>query len=149
MASLRKHPFLLALRCWGRFARNLPSSEERGETDVFAGYSMALLYFWPPVWKAYCSFKENGMHIIRDWIFRQRSCQAVTSYFTFVPSKVLCTSKNIRKFQTYQNSMVVMILLIVRVVYRWISTNTSTQGPLSCLCGQPIKSNARSSQFDL
>ena len=27
--SLRKHPFL---------ARNVPSSEERGETDVFAGY---------------------------------------------------------------------------------------------------------------
>ena len=29
--SLRKHPFLLALRRWGRFG------EERGETDVFAG----------------------------------------------------------------------------------------------------------------
>ena len=29
--SLRKHPFLLALRRWG------PSGEERGETDVFAG----------------------------------------------------------------------------------------------------------------
>ena len=28
--SLRKHPFLLALRRWG---------EERGETDVFAGYN--------------------------------------------------------------------------------------------------------------
>ena len=37
--SLRKHPFLLALRRWGRFARNVPSGEERGETDVFAGYS--------------------------------------------------------------------------------------------------------------
>ena len=44
-ASLRKHPFLLALRSWGRFvrvlrgssARNVPSGEERGETDVFAG----------------------------------------------------------------------------------------------------------------
>ena len=36
--SLRKHPFLLALRRWGRFAgRNVPSYEERGETDV--GYS--------------------------------------------------------------------------------------------------------------
>ena len=35
--SLRKHPFLLALRRWGRFARNVPSGEERGETDVFAG----------------------------------------------------------------------------------------------------------------
>ena len=32
--SLRKHPFLLALRRWGR---NVPSGEERGETDVFAG----------------------------------------------------------------------------------------------------------------
>ena len=37
--SLRKHPFLLALRRWGRFARrNVPSGEERGETDVFVGY---------------------------------------------------------------------------------------------------------------
>ena len=36
--SLRKHPFLLALRHLGRFARNVPSGEERGETDVFAGY---------------------------------------------------------------------------------------------------------------
>ena len=36
-SSLRKHPFLLALRRWGRFARNAPSGEERGETDVFAG----------------------------------------------------------------------------------------------------------------
>ena len=30
--SLRKHPFLLALR------RRVLSDEERGETDVFAGY---------------------------------------------------------------------------------------------------------------
>ena len=36
--SLRKHPFLLALRRWERFARNVPGGEERGETDVFAGY---------------------------------------------------------------------------------------------------------------
>ena len=36
--SLRKHPFLLALRRWGRFARNVPGGEERGERDVFAGY---------------------------------------------------------------------------------------------------------------
>ena len=35
--SLRKHPFLPALRSWGRFARNVPIGEERGETDVFAG----------------------------------------------------------------------------------------------------------------
>ena len=32
--SLRKHPFLLALRRWGR--ENVPNGEERGETDVFA-----------------------------------------------------------------------------------------------------------------
>ena len=32
--GLRKHPFLLALRRWGRF---VPNGEERGETDVFAG----------------------------------------------------------------------------------------------------------------
>ena len=36
--SLRKHPFLLALRRWGRFARNVPSGEKRGQTDFFAGY---------------------------------------------------------------------------------------------------------------
>ena len=32
--ACEKHPFLLALRRWGRFA----GSEERGEMDVFAGY---------------------------------------------------------------------------------------------------------------
>ena len=36
--NLRKHPLLLVLRRWGRFAPNVPSGEERGETDVFAGY---------------------------------------------------------------------------------------------------------------
>ena len=41
--SLRKHPFLLALRRWGRFARNMPSGEEQRETDVFAGYSTCTL----------------------------------------------------------------------------------------------------------
>ena len=35
--SLRKHPILLALHRCGRFARNVHSGEERGETDVFAG----------------------------------------------------------------------------------------------------------------
>ena len=47
-ASLRKHPFLLALRHGGRFARrNVPSGEERGETDVFAGYTCASnCYIW-------------------------------------------------------------------------------------------------------
>ena len=33
----RKQPLLLALRRWGRFARNVLSGEERGETTVFAG----------------------------------------------------------------------------------------------------------------
>ena len=79
--SLRKHPFLLALRSlprrrfqessffisphrdvwktsspknasvggyalrrWGRFARNIPSGEERGETDVFAGYEALTMH---------------------------------------------------------------------------------------------------------
>ena len=37
--SLRKDPFLLSLSRWRRFsARNVPSGEERGETNVFAGY---------------------------------------------------------------------------------------------------------------
>ena len=36
--NLQKHPLLLALRRWRRFAPNVPSGEERGETDVFAGY---------------------------------------------------------------------------------------------------------------
>ena len=36
--NLRKHPLLLALRRWGRFAPNVPSGEARGETGVFAGY---------------------------------------------------------------------------------------------------------------
>ena len=33
--SLRKHPFLLALRSWA--TRNVLSGKEQGETDVFAG----------------------------------------------------------------------------------------------------------------
>ena len=37
--SLRKHPFLLTLRR----SRNVPSGEERGETDVFAGYLKLVL----------------------------------------------------------------------------------------------------------
>ena len=39
--SLRKHPFPLALRRKGRFAflrAKRPQGEERGETDVLAGY---------------------------------------------------------------------------------------------------------------
>ena len=46
--SLGKHPFLLALRRWGRF-----SGEERGETDVFAGYCdkhPSATCFCPPMW---------------------------------------------------------------------------------------------------
>ena len=34
--TLPKNPFLLALR------QNVPGGEERGETDVFAGYSLLL-----------------------------------------------------------------------------------------------------------
>ena len=37
--SLRKHPFLLALRRWGR-------GEERGETGVFASYTKIHEKFW-------------------------------------------------------------------------------------------------------
>ena len=47
--SLRKHPFLLALRSWGRFARNVPIGEERGETDVFAGYNSHKWSFCTPM----------------------------------------------------------------------------------------------------
>ena len=39
--SLRKHTFVLALRRWGR-----PSDEERGETDVFAGYWYCENHCW-------------------------------------------------------------------------------------------------------
>ena len=47
--SLRKHPFLHALRHWGRFVRRnvcakRPRGEERGETDVFPGYQSSSLY---------------------------------------------------------------------------------------------------------
>ena len=47
ISSLRKRPFLLSLRRWGRFARrkrktrNVPSGAEGGETDVFAGYRIS------------------------------------------------------------------------------------------------------------
>ena len=44
ITSLRKQPFLLALRRWGRFSRsssrNVPSVEERGETAVVDGYEI-------------------------------------------------------------------------------------------------------------
>ena len=43
--SLRKHPFLLALRRW-----DVPSDEERGETYVFAGYSTKKHSFLPYNW---------------------------------------------------------------------------------------------------
>ena len=43
--SLRKHPFLLALRRW-----DVPSDEERGQTYVFAGYSTKKLSFLPYNW---------------------------------------------------------------------------------------------------
>ena len=46
--SLRKHPFVLALRRWGCFAflrANVPSGEERGETVVFADYRSPSLFF--------------------------------------------------------------------------------------------------------
>ena len=36
VCNLRKHPFLHALRS----SRNVPSGEERGETDAFAGYKV-------------------------------------------------------------------------------------------------------------
>ena len=81
------------------------------------------------------------------WIFRYRSCQEVTNYFTFVPSKVLFTSKNFPENVKHIKIQWQQWLLIVRVVYRRISTNTFTQRPLFCPCGQPIQSNTRSSQF--
>ena len=37
LSSLRKHAFLFSLRRW----RNVPSGEEWGETDVFAGYNLS------------------------------------------------------------------------------------------------------------
>ena len=52
MIGLQEHPFLLALHRRGRFARrnvvppretSPPIDEERGETDVFAGYIMIRL----------------------------------------------------------------------------------------------------------
>ena len=53
--NLRKHPFLHALRRWGRFARRnvcakRPRGEERGETDVFPGYEgiYKKIYFVAP-----------------------------------------------------------------------------------------------------
>ena len=49
--SLRKYPFLLALRrsLGTSFARNVPSGEERGKTDVFAGYPTASQLIFPGV----------------------------------------------------------------------------------------------------
>ena len=47
IGSRRKHPFLPISHHGGRFARNVPSGEERGETDVFAGYDIGKHL---PVW---------------------------------------------------------------------------------------------------
>ena len=55
--GFRKHPFLLALRRWGSFARNAPSGEERGETDVLAGYK--------------CSENFRSQIVFRTDIFRK------------------------------------------------------------------------------
>ena len=66
--SLRKHPFLLALRRWGRFARNVPSGEERGETDVFqASVDFVCLFFFLtptpfPVARSALSNIPSGLH---------------------------------------------------------------------------------------
>ena len=58
---LRKHPFLLALRRWGRSsARNVPCSEERGETVVFAGYPTASRLIFPGVISAVHSLVEQS-----------------------------------------------------------------------------------------
>ena len=62
-ASLRKHSFLLALprALWGRsFARNVPSGEERGETDVFAGYPTASRLILPGVIRPVHSLVEQS-----------------------------------------------------------------------------------------
>ena len=50
LLSLRKHPFLLALRRWGRSARNFPSGEEWGETDVFEASDSSLLQVRNAFW---------------------------------------------------------------------------------------------------
>ena len=60
--SLRKHPFLHALRRWGRLARNVSSGEERGEADVFAGY----------LWHAFFNFPFPNICFITDRIFLYR-----------------------------------------------------------------------------
>ena len=38
LLEIKKRRYYLFFRRWGRFARNVPSGEERGETDVFAGH---------------------------------------------------------------------------------------------------------------
>ena len=47
--SLRKHPFLLALRRWGRFARNVPIGEEE-EKRMFSQATACRkgYYFYSP-----------------------------------------------------------------------------------------------------
>ena len=62
LTSLRKHPFLLALRRWGRFARkNVPSGEERGETDVFAGWSLTFLTYVGREFQSFAAKNENDL----------------------------------------------------------------------------------------
>ena len=83
--SLRKHPFLLALRRWGRFAQNVLSDEERGETDVFAGYPsvsfrflFSLIYYYT-LWDSYHEFFperltfQTKVVLVWDQASRERS----------------------------------------------------------------------------
>ena len=74
--SLRKHPFLLALRRWGRFERNVPSGEERGQTDVFAGYKY--------MYNSKSKTSWNGFEMAREtnWVWNRQHKQKV-SYFHF------------------------------------------------------------------
>ena len=62
MSSLRKHPFLHALRRWVRFARRnvvppretCPAAKSDGETDVFAGYLCPTDIYFSPATRCDC-----------------------------------------------------------------------------------------------
>ena len=65
--SLRKHPFLLALRRWGRFSRNVPIGEERGETDVFAGHmALNFLRLVAVIWNDCVRVLDNFKQLKKD-----------------------------------------------------------------------------------
>ena len=63
---------------WGRFARNVLSGEQRGETNVFAGYTMSNYHFITAILKSQSSVSDLVSNL-----FKSGNNKAFTSNFVF------------------------------------------------------------------